>query len=103
MEIKDDIIFFESDEEFTDFCIAPVAHIKRSVKGTLYYEGKYSDEYKKYIEEGKTFIIKDEDSQVYKRQCVSKRVPLIHEGTPTGREVSIQLSVQGLEPYYGEE
>ena len=94
---------FTSDEEFADFCVAPFAVTKRSGNGNLYYEGDYSDEYKKSIKEGKTFLIKDEDSQVYKRQCVCKRVPLFHEGTSTGREVAIQLSVQGLEPYYGEE
>lgn len=28
------------------------------------------------IKEGKKFIIKDEDSVVFKRQCVTKRVPI---------------------------
>ena len=103
MEIKDNIIFFESDEEFTDFCVAPIAQIKRSEKGTLYYEGEYSDKYKTCIEEGKTFIIKDEDSQVYKYQCVAKRVPVYYEGVFTGKETLVQLDIQGLDEYFEDE
>ena len=96
MEIKKDIIYFDSDKEFEDFCIAPYAVVKRSADGTLFVEGQYSDMYKKYIEEGKTFIIKDEDSQVYKHQCVSKRVPV----QSTGRSATVQLPVQNLEQYF---
>ena len=97
---KLNVMYFDSDEEFTDFCVAPFAVIKRSEKGNLYYEGEYSDEYKKCLEEGKTFIIKDENSQVYKRKCVTKRVPI--EGVNTRKDVAIQLDVKGLEQYFGE-
>ena len=97
------VMYFESDEEFTDFCVAPFAVVKRSENGTLYYEGEYSDEYKKCIKEGKTFIIKDENSQVYKRQCVTKRVPVLNDGIRTCRDAPIQLDVQGLQPYFSEE
>lgn len=96
MEIKKNIISFDSDKEFEDFCIASYAAVKRSANGTLFVEGQYSDMYKKYIEEGKTFIIKDEDSRVYKHQCVSKRVSV--QGT--GRCATVQLPVQNLEEYF---
>lgn len=96
MTEENNIIFFESDEEFADFCIAPYAVVKRSADGTLSVEGQYSDMYKKYIEEGKTFVIKDEDSRVYKHQCVSKRVPV----QSTGRSATVQLPVQNLEEYF---
>ena len=96
MEIKKNTIYFDSDKEFEDFCIAPYADVKRSADGTLSVEGQYSDMYKKYIEEGKTFIIKDEDSRVYKHQCVSKRVSV--QGT--GRCATVQLPVQNLEEYF---
>ena len=43
-----------------------------------------------------TIIIKDEDSVVFERKCVSKRVP-IHG---TGRNALVQLSVQNLEQYF---
>ena len=99
--INCNIFFFESDDEFTDFCIAPYAVVKRSSDGTLFVEGQYSDMYKKYIEQGKTFIIKDENSQVYKRQCVSKRVPVKIDDFPSyDRLTLVQLPVQNLKPYF---
>ena len=91
-------IYFESDDEFTDFCVAPYAVVKQSEKGTYYVEGEYSDEYLECIEQGKTFIIKDEDSMVFERQCVSKRVPV--EGT--NRTTLVQLDVDNLEEYWEE-
>lgn len=99
--INCNIFFFESDDEFTDFCIAPYAVVKRSSEGTLFVEGQYSDMYKKYIEQGKTFIIKDENSQVYKRKCVSKRVPVKIDDFPSyDRLTLVQLPVQNLKPYF---
>lgn len=101
MTEENNIIFFESDEEFADFCIAPYAVVKRSADGKPFVEGQYSDMYKKYIEEGKTFIIKDEDSKVYKHQCVSKRVPVKVDDFPTyNRLTLVQLPVQNLEKYF---
>ena len=101
MEIKKNIISFDSDKKFEDFCIAPYAAVKRSANGTLFVEGQYSDMYKKYIEEGKTFIIKDEDSQVFKHQCISKRVPVKVDGFPSyNRLTLVQLPVQNLEEYF---
>lgn len=101
IENENNIIFFESDDEFTDFCIAPYAVAKRSSDGTLFVEGQYSDMYKKYIEQGKTFIIKDEDSQVFKHQCVSKRVSVKIDDLPSySRFDVVQLPVQNLEQYF---
>ena len=97
----DDILFFETDEEFTEFCVAPYAETKKNDNGSDYIVGDYSDEYKKCIEQGKKFIIKDEDSQVFKRQCVTKRVPVFNNGDcVTAREdYPVQLSVKNLEEY----
>lgn len=47
MREKNDIIYFESDEEFTDFCLAPYAVIKELPNGILTYTGEYSDAYTK--------------------------------------------------------
>jgi hypothetical protein len=58
MEIKDNIVFFESDEEFTDFCVAPYARLKDE-DGVVYYKGEYSEMYKKYLQQGMIFMIKD--------------------------------------------
>ena len=101
MTEENDIIFFESDEEFADFCIAPYAVVKRSADGKPFVEGQYSDMYKKYIEEGKTFIIKDEDSQVFKRKRVSKVVPVKVDDFPSyNRPRCVWLDVQNLEQYF---
>ena len=100
MEEVNNIIYFESDEEFTDFCIEPYAVIKKSGKGSLYYEGEYSSKYKRCVEERKKFIIKNENSLVYKRQCVSKRVPVIYDGAFVGHDALVQLFVENLEPYF---
>ena len=91
-------IFFESDEEFEDFCVAPYATIKQSENGTNYRAGDYSDIYKECVKEGKLFVIKDRNSKVYKRQAVTKRVPLNDPNSPARREtVLVQLKVQNIE------
>ncbi len=97
----DDILFFESDEEFTDFCVALFAEIKKSENGDFFVIGDYSDEYKKCIEQGKKFIIKVEGSQVFKSQCVTKRVPVFNNGVrvTTREDYPVQLSVKNLEEY----
>ena len=42
METINNKIYFESDAEFENFCIAPYATIERSKSGTLYVKGDYS-------------------------------------------------------------
>lgn len=94
-------IFFESDEEFEDFCVAPYATIKQSENGTNYRAGDYSDIYKECVKEGKLFVIKDRNSKVYKRQAVTKRVPLNDPNSPARREtVLVQLKVQNMKQWY---
>lgn len=95
-------IYFESDDEFTDFCVAPYAVIKQSESGVYYYHGEYSDLYKKAIEEGKKFVIKDENSQVYKHQRVCKRVlvPKADDFAKRMRkDVLVQLHVENLDEW----
>lgn len=91
------IIYFKSDNEFTDFCLAPYGVIVYPENGSSpTWTGVYSDAYKEAIKEGKRFVIKDEDSFVYKRGVVTKRVPI--QGT--GREASVQMPVKNLEQYF---
>ena len=98
MEEIGDITYFSSDDEFTDFCVKPYATIVYSQNGSPYIEGDYSDEYKRCLSQGKKFVIKDENSVVFKRQCVSKRVPVKVEGFPSYRQdILVQLPVQNLE------
>lgn len=96
MEVIDNTIYFESDDEFTDFCVGPYAVIKKLANGVICVSGTYSSLYLKALEEGKTFVIKDEDSVVFERGCVSKRVPV----KDTGRDTLVQLDVENLEEYF---
>ena len=100
---KKGIIYFSSDAEFEDWAVAPYATIKYIENSKIpYTSGDFSNAYKAAIEEGKRFVIKDEDSVVFKRGCVCKRVPLKIEAFPTyNRDVLVQLSVDNLEPYFG--
>ena len=64
----------------------------------VYNVNMYSENYKNAIMEGKTFIIKDKNSVVYKHMCVAKRVPI--QGT--GRIALVEKHVQNLKPYFDE-
>lgn len=97
MEIINNTVYFESDAEFEDFCIAPHIIVK---EGDTSFSGDYSDLYKQYLAEGKTFVIMDEDSVIERRNCASKRVPVIINGRSTGRTALVQLRVANLEPWF---
>ena len=94
------VSYFASDQEFEDFCVAPYAEIKETADGVMYVSGKYSEEYLECLEDGVRFVIRDEDSVVYKRQCVCKRVPVMHNSSLLGRDTLVQLKVENLEPYF---
>lgn len=101
MEEIGDKIYFNSDNEFTDFCVRPYATVVYPQTGRPYIEVDYSDEYKRCLSQEKTFVIKDEDSVVYKRQCVCKRVLVKVEGFPSyRRDTLVQLPVQNLEEFF---
>lgn len=96
-QVQDDNIYFDNDQEFTDFCLAPYGVIVYPENGSSpYWTGVYSDAYKEAVKEGKKFVIKDEDSVVFNRKCVTKRVPI--QGTR--RDASVQMPVQNLEQYF---
>ncbi len=104
MKIKGNIIYFESDDEFTDFCIAPNATIEYRKDGSSRILNCYSDLYKENVKQGNSFVIRDENSKVYKRGCVSKHVPIRYEGQScSNRSTLVQLKVQNLESYFGSE
>ena len=91
-----EIIYFESDEEFEDWAVAPYATIVETEYGKT-WRGVYSDAYKEAIQQCKHFVIKDEESKVYRRGCVCKRVS---PGFQTYREtVLVQLPVDNLEDW----
>ena len=97
-QMPDNTIYFDNDQEFTDFCLASYGVIVHPEDGSSpFYTGVYSDEYNDAIKKGKRFVIKDEDSVVFKHKCVSKRVLI--QGT--GREASVQMPVRNLEQFFG--
>lgn len=98
MEKINNTIYFDSDDEFTDFCVAPYAAVKISKSGP-YYEGEYSQAYKDCIQQGVEFVIKNEDSVVFKRKCVCKRV-LARESRR--KTVLVQLHIENLKEYWDE-
>ena len=98
MLIINETVYFESDAEFEVFSIAPYIIIEQGA--TSVPNGDYSDLYKQYLAEGKSFVIMDEDSIIYERQVVSKRVPVKMDGRPIGRDYQVQLCVKNLEPWF---
>ena len=91
-----DIMFFDSDDEFTDFCLAPYGILVTDNNGNPpTWTGVYSDEYKDCVAKGMKFVIKDINSSVCEHHCVSKRVPI--QGT--GKVRLVQKPVKNVEIY----
>ena len=96
MEVFGNIMIFDSDEEFSSFCIEPYGQIIRDEKIGISYSGVYSEEYKKCIAEGRKFTIKDDDSKVLKRNCVCERVPIKGTGFRPDPVRLVQMNVENL-------
>lgn len=90
---KNQVLFFETDEEFEDFAVAPYAVVNSEC-----YKGDYSDAYKECIKQGKYFVINGGslDSNTNRRKVVTKRVLVPPEVYSTRKEVAIQLPVQNI-------
>lgn len=85
----DDIIFFDNDDEFYNFVLVPV--VKVSIDNTGDQPRSINElttnwEYNLALKNNKKFIIRDEDSQIYKHGCVSYR--------------TVNKYIDNLEPYY---
>ena len=97
---KDYLLYFESDDEFADFCVAPYAEIVMLEDGTLTYRGNYSEMYLNSLQEDRSFVIKDKNSKVYKRRCVCKRVPIMMDGVVSDSMCLVQLKVRNMIDYF---
>jgi hypothetical protein len=90
MNTKDNIIYFDSDNEFYDYCVVPelvpVQYIDSEGNEKYYSDFNLSSQYNNAINNGTRFIIKDEDSQIYKHGCVSYR--------------TISKDIQNLDPWF---
>ncbi len=89
------VLLFDNDEEFEDFAVANYAFIERPENGRpRIMPGGYTEMYQKCVEEGVKFAFdEDYDSKVERRQCVSKRVPVVDEGVRRGTTIMVQLPV----------
>ena len=79
------IIYFENDDEFYEFCVNPSLKVVEGKNGH-YTDFDFNYAYEKALKEGKRFVIKDEDSQIYKRGFVSYR--------------TVTKKVENLDPYF---
>lgn len=93
LDKDDSVIYFENDEEFYQFCVAPVLKSQEYKRkdGTVGYfaDFDFTQGYKDAVKAGKRFVIKDEDSQIFKHGSVSYR--------------TITKNVQNLDQYFGED
>ena len=93
METKDNIIFFNNDDEFYQYCVVPelvpVQYIDNSGVEKYYTDFNFTPQYQHAIDNGMRFIIKDEDSNIFKHGAVSYR--------------TITKDIQNLDQWFGED
>jgi len=77
MEEINNIIYFDSDDDFYNFCVVPelVPREYTLADGRVVYfsDFDFTKCYKDALSQGKRFIIKDEDSSIFKHGAVSYR------------------------------
>lgn len=90
MNTKDNIIYFDSDNEFYDYCVVPelvpVQYIDSEGNEKYYSDFNFTSQYNNAVNNGMRFVIKNEDSQIYKHGCVSYR--------------TISKDIQNLDPWF---
>ena len=90
MNTKDNIIYFDSDNEFYEYCVVPelvpVQYIDSEGNEKYYSDFNFTPQYNNAVNNGMRFVIKNEDSQIYKHGCVSYR--------------TISKDIQNLDPWF---
>jgi len=82
-------MFFDSDDEFYEFAVIPYARVKtvyNNGERESYIDFDMSSMYNKALADNYNFIIRDEDSKIYKHGCVNVGV--------------LSKPVEHLEPYF---
>lgn len=83
-------MFFDSDDDFYKFCVVPelipIEYVNNNGETKYFTDFNLSNAYHDAIAQGKKFIIKDPNSQIYKHQAVSYR--------------TITKPIQNLEEYF---
>ena len=82
----DNILYFDNDDDFFAFTVKPQVIICDNESGYSGYDIDFTDDYKNAVSNNKRFCIKDENSKVYKHNCVSYKL--------------MSKDVQNLEPYF---
>lgn len=95
---EENLIFFDSDEDFVSFAILPYAKIDND--GKPYAD--YTDEYKEAVAEGKEFVIMKGsfDSFVNRNNVVTTRVLLPRELGSPHKDMLAQLPVENIATWY---
>jgi len=92
MEAIDKVIYFDNDQEFYDYAVipelVPISYIDKSGIEKYYTDFNFTEPYTNAVNDGMIFIIKDEDSQIYKHGGVSYR--------------TIFKEIPNLEPWFNE-
>ena len=74
---NENIIYFDNDDEFYEFCVVPklvpVQYVNGDGQIAYYTDFNLSDAYHDAVKAGKKFMIKNEDSSIFKHKCVSYR------------------------------
>jgi len=93
MQAVDKIIYFDNDQEFYDYAVipelVPIHYTDKSGVERYYTDFNFTPQYNNAVNNGMTFIIKDEDSQIYKHGGVSYR--------------TIYKDVPNLEPWFNDD
>ena len=82
----DNVIYFDNDNDFFAFSVKPEIMICDNTTGCIGYDIDFTDGYKNAISNNKKFCIKDENSKIYKHNCVSYKL--------------LSKDVLNLEPYF---
>ena len=85
---ENNIIYFDNDEEFYDFCVSPEPVIKTSSKtGITYFDMDFTDWYKSHVDEDTKIVILDRHSDI-----------LHHGGVVTSHTCSKKINAYRVNP-----
>ena len=84
---ENNIVYFDNDEEFFDFCVNTELVIKTSAKGTLYYDMDFTEWYKSHVGEATKIVILDSHSEI-----------LHHGGVVTYRTCNKKINAYRVNP-----
>lgn len=65
-----DLMFFDNDDQFIDYCLSSSPTIFNDDDGIPYYDYEFNKHYVDWVNSGKGFVIRDPKSLVFKRGCV---------------------------------